>query len=179
MAGRNAIPLSVQEQNRRVHRSNAEKAARAEAEAAIDVPFRDVKPPKYLTDKKLKRKFRELAKMLQGVNEQLCTQLDVDTLARYVMVEADYLYYQKELDRLKSLKVSLRDDFFDDEDNSTKDDIGASIERYERLKNTAFKQVEQLSSKLLLEPAARARAALAKQEEPKENSFAEFAAGGR
>lgn len=161
VAGRNAIPLSVQEQNRRVHRSNAEKEARAEAEASIEVQYLDVQPPAFLDTKAKKSKFTKLATMLQGVNEQLCTELDTDTLARYVSVEADYVYYQKELNRAKKEKQL-------DE-----------IDRYERLKNTAFKQVEQLSSKLLLEPAARARAALAKQEEPKENAFAEFAAGGR
>ena len=162
MAGRKAIPIAVQAQNRsdgRVHRSNAEKDARAEAEEAIEVPFTDVQPPEYLTDKKLRRKFRDLARMLQGVNEQLCTELDTDTLARYVMVEADYLFYQDSLNEAKEEK-----------------DIDA-IDRYERLKNVAFKQVEQLSSKLLLEPAARARAALVKQEAPKENAFAEFNGG--
>jgi len=159
VAGRKSVPLSVQEQHRRVHRSNAEKEARAEAEASIEVQYLDVQPPSFLNTKAKKDKFMSLAEMLQSVNEQLCTELDTDTLARYVSVESDYVYYQKELNRAKREKKL-------DE-----------IDRFERLKNTAFKQVETLSSKLLLEPAARARAAMVKQEAPKENAFAEFAGG--
>lgn len=162
MAGRRKIPINVQEQYRDVHRSNAEKEARAEMEAAIDVPFTDIKPPRYLTDKKLRKKFRGIASMLQSVSEQLCTELDADTLARYVMVESDYRFYQSKV-------VELQNE---------PDSDSAELERYERLKNTAFKQVESLSSKLLLEPASRARAALAKQEAPKENKFARFDASG-
>lgn len=165
MAGRNRIPLAVQEQYRDVKRSNAEKEARAEMEASVHVSALDVKPPEYLTDKKKQKRFNELAKMLQEVSDQLCTELDADALAAYVDAQANYEFNQKLVDAYHSVP----EDEFDT----------AELERRERIRNAAQSKADKLRSDLLLEPASRARTAIAKQEAPKDNPFAKFTASER
>lgn len=161
--GRKAVPVRVQEQYRDMHRSNAELEARREAEASIQVSATDVKPPKYMTDKKKRKRFRELATMLQEVDAQLCTELDVDALAAYVDAQFNYEFNQR-----------LVDEMHLEEDVDT-----TELERRERIRNAAQAKADKLRTDLLLEPASRARTALVKKEEPKENPFTKFTAPDR
>lgn len=169
--GRPRKPLSAQESKRRVHRSNAEKAERAESEGAITAPFVDVKPPPYLTTKKQKDEFQDIAGMLHAVDEQLFTELDVDVLARYIVAKGQYVECTKllnseirkcksadELERPLSIQVS---------------------ERLQRMQNTAFSQCQSCASALGLTVSSRLKLDLKKQPEaPKENRFSRFAGDG-
>ncbi len=73
------------------HLTKAEIEERQEGE--LDVPFLDVKPPEYLTGEKQIEKFNYIADMLLKL--EIFTELDVDTLARYIMSEQLYLQYTK------------------------------------------------------------------------------------
>ncbi len=157
--GRNAIPLSVQSQCRRIHRSNAEIEARASAESSIKVSATEVSPPKYLKFKALKDRFNELASMLKEVDDQLCTALDADALAAYVDAQDNYEHCQKLVYEITRSKNPVDT---------------AELERRERMRNAAQAKCDALRAVLLLDPASRARAAVAKTEEPKENAFARF-----
>lgn len=78
------------------HLTKAEIEERKSGE--LDVPFRDVKPPDYLTGEKQLEKFNYIADMLLSLN--IFTELDVDCLARYIMSEQLYLQYTNLLVKL-------------------------------------------------------------------------------
>lgn len=160
MAGRKRIPVAVQSQYRDMHRSNEEIEQRLEAENAIRVTCTTVKPPAYMKDPEKKKRFRKIAKMLQEVSDQLCTTLDTEALAAYVDAQANYEFAQQLIDEYQKQEIELID--------------SVEFERLERIRNSAQEKADKLRSVLLLEPASRARAAIAKQEKPKENKFAKF-----
>ena len=165
--GRKAIPINVQQQYRDVKRSNAEIQARMEAESSIQVTSLDVKPPAYMTDKAKRKRFTELATMLQEVDEQLCTELDVDALAAYVDAQFNYEFNQGLVEEYQALLS----------EHSGEEVNTGELERRERIRNAAQTKADKLRTDLLLEPAARARAALPKKEETKSNPFSAFTAG--
>lgn len=160
--GRKPKPMAVQEQKRRVHRSNAEKAERRERESQVQVPATDVCPPSYLRSKRDRERFDEIAGLLKATDEQLCTRLDEDTLARYVLSEDMYVRYTRMLDKETKKKEA---------DRSVE-----AIERLQRVQNVAWNQVTQGASLMGLNVSSRLRFDLRKPpEEPKENKFAKFA----
>ena len=63
----------------------------------LNVPFIDVKPPKYL-NRTQKTKFKDIADKLLALN--IMTELDVDCLARYILAQDLYLQYTKELNAI-------------------------------------------------------------------------------
>lgn len=168
MDGRHTVPVEVQSAYRRVHRSRAELEERREAEASVRVQATTVKPPKYMKDTKKRTRFRNLAKMLQEVNEQLCTTLDVDALAAYVDAQTNYEYDQQLVEEYQARRTAVDDEKW----------CYAELERLERIRNAAQAKADKLRSDLLLEPASRARAMMPKQEAPKVNKFAQFEDGG-
>ena len=144
-SGRKAKPLAVQESKRRVHISNAEKEARRAREAAIGGTTDHMAP-------------------LRAASEQLCTDLDVDAVARYVIEEDEYI----------AASAALRKARRDKEDLKT-------IESMQRLKNAAFKCVDTSAKSIGLTVDARLRFDLREPEQDKpENRFARFqTANGR
>lgn len=161
-AGRPRKPIVLQEQKRRVHRSNAEKGERAKSERAMIVPFTDVSPPSYLTTKKQKTEFCDIASMLHSVSDQLMTELDVDVLARYIIAKDNYLEFTK------LLKAELR--------KSGSDGFEVSrAERIQRMQNTAFNQAQSCASSLGLTVSSRLKLDVErKEDEPKQNRFSKF-----
>lgn len=97
-------------------------------------------------------------------NKQLCTDLDVDAVARYVIEEDEYI----------AASAALRKARRDKEDLKT-------IESMQRLKNAAFKCVDTSAKSIGLTVDARLRFDLREPEQDKpENRFARFqAANGR
>ena len=111
--------------------------------------------PDYLeTDAELDR-FEEIRDLLTSVDEQLCTALDADQLARYVMSEAVFVDYTK------ALRKALRDNDF------------TSTKELQRQQDVAFRQVQTCASALGLNVSSRLRFDLRKQEAPKRNKFAD------
>lgn len=111
--------------------------------------------PDYLdTDAEIHR-FYEIRDLLTSVDEQLCTALDADQLARYVMSEAVFVEYTK------ALRRALRDK--DAERSKT----------LQRQQDIAFKQVQTCAAALGLNVSSRLKFDLRKQEPPKRNKFAD------
>lgn len=162
--GQKPKPLSVQESKRRVHISNAEKEARRAREAAIAGTSDNMGPPRYLTTQKLKRRYSEIVSLLRAASEQLCTDLDVDAVARYVLEEDEYIAANVALRKARREKAELK-----------------TIEAMQKLKNAAFKCVDTSAKSIGLTVDARLRFDLREPEQDKpENRFARFqAAGGR
>lgn len=117
------------------HLTKAEIAERQEGE--IEVPFLDVKPPEYLTGKKQIEKFNYLAEMLLALN--IFTELDVDSLARYIMSEQLYLQYT-------NLLISL-----------IKSKDYEQMGKIQGLQDRAFRQCHQCARSLGLTITDRAR----------------------
>lgn len=86
MAGRRQ-PVAVLEANGRKHLTEAEKDARRDAELRVP-PAEKIKPPKWLP-KELRREFRTLGEQLRAVG--LYTDLDADTLGRYLIAHREWL----------------------------------------------------------------------------------------
>ncbi len=66
----------------------------------LNVPFVDVKPPKYL-NRTQKTKFKDIAEKLLALN--IMTELDVDCLARYIQAHDLYLVYTEKINQLLEL----------------------------------------------------------------------------
>lgn len=150
-------PIAVREANgRKMHRSNAELADRAEREAAIGGTSDNLEPPGYLTTKELRASFRRVVALLRGCSESLCTDMDVDAVARYCLEEQEYLAASRALRRERAKKDA---------------DIRA-ISELQRLKNNAFKTVDQSARTIGLTVDARLRFDL-REPEVRSNRFKE------
>ena len=77
------------------HISKAEIEARRAQE--IQVPFKEIKPPKYLNAKQ-KKTFKELAGKLLAI--RIYTELDADALARYIIAQDLYISYTQAINEL-------------------------------------------------------------------------------
>jgi P27 family predicted phage terminase small subunit len=88
LAGRNRQPLAViQGKGRSNHLTKEEIARRKEHEERMRGNTDKVEPPEYLL-KKQKEEFEEIASEL--LNLGIMSNLDVDTLARYIVAKTEY-----------------------------------------------------------------------------------------
>ena len=71
----------------------------------VQVPFVDIVPPSYLKGKKRINEFRHYADMLVKVG--IFTELDVDTLAKYIIAKELYITYTKELEAVVSKNPAI------------------------------------------------------------------------
>ncbi len=90
--GRNAQPIALLRAKGKSHLTKAEIQQREEME--LKVPFTDVHPPEYMTEKQ-KQEFMEIAEMLLALN--VFTELDIDCLARYILERELYLAQHNEM----------------------------------------------------------------------------------
>lgn len=145
-------PLALIEAKGKKHLTKAEKAERAARE--IDVPFKEIKPPKYLNAKQ-KKTFKELAGKLLAI--RIYTELDADALARYIIAQDLYITYTEELN----------------------DQIGAGdimqLKELQNMQDKAFRQAQTSARDLGLTISSRCRLEVPVQEtETKVNKFATF-----
>lgn len=103
MAGRPREPVDLLVAKGKKHLSKDEIEQRKNEE--VDVPFVDVKPPKYLKGKKRINEFNHYAAMLVKIG--IFTELDVDVLAKYIIAKELYISYTNELEKVISKKVVL------------------------------------------------------------------------
>ena len=104
MAGRQKIPASIIEMRGKSHLSKEEIRKRKEEEIKVD--SNKVKAPSYLPPD-LKREFNKIAKDLLEVG--LITNLDVDTLARYVQSKKLYLELTNKLLENPNIMIEEKD----------------------------------------------------------------------
>lgn len=144
-------PIELQVLEGKSHRTKAEIEQRRKEELSNDqIPFKDVTAPEYLSES-MKKEFDEIAEKLIALN--LITELDEDTLGRYLISKQQYLMYTKKLNN------ALKRDDIDD------------IETFNRLQDRAYKQCRLGASDLGLTITSRCKLALPNVEPPKENKF--------
>lgn len=150
--GRNKEPIDLIVAKGKKHLSKAEIQERKEKE--LDVPFKNIIIPEYLSDKQ-KEKFREIASKLLVIN--IYTELDIDVLARYILAQDLYLLYTSKISKIiKKGDVDL-------------------LEKYQRMQDKAFSQAQSCARELGLTISSRCRIEVPyKEPETKRNKFDKF-----
>lgn len=134
--GRVREPVAVIKAKGTYHMGKAELQRREEAE--LKVPFTDnTQPPDYLSGKREREEFDYWAEKLKALG--IFTDLDVDTLARYILSKALYLQYTSMLPKL------------------IKQGDAKEVGKFQRLQDTAFKQCRQCANDLGLTVTSRCR----------------------
>lgn len=120
----------------------------------IQVPFTDIKPPRYLNTKQ-KKTFKDLAGKLLAI--KIYTELDADALARYIIAQDLYISYTEAINELieKGNLVLLKE--------------------VQNMQDKAFRQAQSSARDLGLTISSRCRLEVpVKEEAPKQNKFAVF-----
>lgn len=138
------------------HFSQAEIEERRAKE--IQVPFKEIKPPKYLNAKQ-KKTFKDIAGKLLAI--KIYTELDADALARYIIAQDLYISYTQAINELieKGNLVLLKE--------------------IQNMQDKAFRQAQSSARDLGLTISSRCRLEVpVKEEEPKQNKFKKFEKAG-
>lgn len=154
-------PTDVIEANGRKHLSRAEAAERRRGEAKVDHP-KTAKPPKWLPES-LKKDFRALGKRLIAAG--LYTDLDADTLGRYLVAQHQWLIATQQAE----IALATRPP-----DRERADAWGRVQERY-------FKQARNCANDMGLTVTSRCRLVVpesAKQQGEEDNPFFRLIQGG-
>jgi len=149
-------PLALIEAKGKKHLTLAEKAEREARE--IQVPFKEIKPPKYLNAKQ-KKTFKDIAGKLLAI--KIYTELDADALARYIIAQDLYISYTQAINELieKGNLVLLKE--------------------IQNMQDKAFRQAQSSARDLGLTISSRCRLEVpVKEEAPKQNKFKKFEKAG-
>ena len=155
-------PTDVIVANGRKHLSRAEEAERRRREPKVDKP-RTARPPKWLPEA-LKADFRALGKRLIAAG--LYTDLDADTLGRYLVAQHQWLIATREAEAALGA--------------SPPDQEGADA--WGRLQDRYFKQARSCANDMGLSVTSRCRLVVpegAKQSGEEDNPFLRLMQGGR
>ncbi len=174
MAGQRQ-PIALVEKKGRKHLTKAEieKRKNSEVKAKND----NVKPPTYL-DKKLKSKFKKIAKELMELD--IISNLDCDALARLLIVEDDFLKITEQIKQTDMMieTIEIKDQEIDGEIKKVDVKILTVNEEYNKLqimRDRCWKQVRQGAADFGLTISSRCRLVVPKVEETKENRFLKHA----
>lgn len=148
MRGRPRQPIDLIVAKGRKNLSKAEIEQRRAEE--LKVPFKDIQPPSYLP-RSLKEEFDQIADQLLALN--IMTELDEDTLARYLLAKQQYLQLTLQLNKAMS-----------------EQDID-KMSKLQNMQDKAFKQCRSGASDLGLTITSRARLVVPQAEVPRENKF--------
>lgn len=142
-------PLQLIQAKGNSHLTKKQIEQREKEELKVD-GLNNVTAPEYLNDK-LVKEFYTIAEKLISLN--IMTELDEDTLARYLLSKQQYLQYTVLLTRASA--------------NNNIDDM----ERLSRLQDKAFKQCRSGAADLGLTISSRCKLVIPKAEPPKQNKF--------
>ena len=148
MRGRPRQPIDLVVAKGKKNLTKAEIEQRRAEE--LKVPFTDVQPPSYLNES-LKEEFNEIAEQLLEL--KIMTELDEDTLARYLIAKQQYLQITSQLN-----KAMAQQDL-------------ESMVKLQNMQDKAFKQCRSGASDLGLTITSRARLVVPQTEAPKQNKF--------
>ena len=169
MAGKRQ-PTDVVLANGRKHLSRAEEAERRAGEVKIS-PAKTAKPPKWLPET-LKKDFRAIGKRL--IASGLYTELDADTLGRYLVAQHQWLIATAEVEKALSQKDPETGQIRKKRDLAAADSWGKIQERY-------FKQARNCANDMGLTVTSRCRLAVpdtGKQATEDSNPMLELIRGG-
>jgi len=123
VAGRKREPTSVVIAKGKKHLTKKEIEERQAQE--LDVPFKDVQAPKYLTAAQ-KKEFDSIAEKLCAL--EIFTELDCDLLAQYIIAKTLYLKYSEQIKKIVDKANAVHK-------WSAIDEIAEDVEDAEDLKN--------------------------------------------
>ena len=170
MAGKRQ-PTDVVIANGRKHLSKAEEAERRAGEVKVS-PAKTAKPPKWLPET-LKKDFRAIGKRL--IASGLYTELDADTLGRYLVAQHQWLIATAEVEKALSQKDPETGQIRKKRDLAAADSWGKIQERY-------FKQARNCANDMGLTVTSRCRLVVpdtGKQASEDSNPMLELIQGGR
>lgn len=158
MAGKRQ-PTDVVIANGRKHLSKTEEAERRAGEVKVS-PAKTAKPPKWLPEK-LRKDFRAVGKRLIAAG--LYTDLDADTLARYLIAQSEYLMATSHVHKAYQER--------DPEE----------VEDWSRIQDRHFKQARNCANDLGLTVTSRCRLVVpeSRQETEDSNPLLQLIQGGR
>lgn len=145
MAGKRQ-PTDVVIANGRKHLSKTEEAERRAGEVKVS-PAKTAKPPKWLPET-LKKDFRAIGKRL--IASGLYTELDADTLGRYLVAQHQWLIATAEVEKALSQKDPETGQIRKKRDLAAADSWGKIQERY-------FKQARNCANDMGLTVTSRCR----------------------
>lgn len=147
-------PIALVQAKGAKHLTKSEIAKREAEELNVPIPT-VVKPPDYIADApKLVEEFNEIAEKLLAL--KILTELDADSLARYLLAKQNYLQYTSLLNSaIRKNKV-------------------AEMATIQTMQDKAFKQVRAAASDLGLTISSRCRLVVPQAPEPKTNKFSRF-----
>ena len=169
MAGKRQ-PTDVVIANGRKHLSKAEEAERRAGEVKVS-PAKTAKPPKWLPET-LKKDFRVIGKRL--IASGLYTELDADTLGRYLVAQHQWLIATAEVEKALSQKDPETGQIRKKRDLAAADSWGKIQERY-------FKQARNCANDMGLTVTSRCRLVVpdtGKQATEDSNPMLELIRGG-
>lgn len=149
-------PVELLQAKGKKHLTKEEIANRKAGE--VQVPFTDIKPPKYLSTKQ-KKVFKDLAAKLQAI--KIYTELDADALGRYIIAQDLYVAYTEAInDLLEKGNLVL-------------------LKEVQNMQDKAFRQAQSSARELGLTISSRCRLEVpVAKEEPTANKFAVFSNPG-
>lgn len=150
MRGRPKLPANIIELRGKSNISKAELERRKAEE--LYVPYTNVTPPDYLPEE-LVDEFNHIAKMLLDL--KIMTELDEDTLARYLLSKKQYLELTAQLD-----KAMAEEDIY-------------TMTKLQNMQDKAFKQCRSGASDLGLTITSRVRLVVPQAAQPPKNKFVE------
>ena len=170
MAGRTRQPVDVIKAKGKKHLSQKEYDERKAQE--LDVPFKDVSAPAYLTAEQ-KKEFDAIAEKLLALG--IFTELDVDILAQYIIAKTLYLKYSKQIKKIVDSEKTVHkwaaiDELAEDCEGA--EDLKALLEKILRrqrgddvtvimnLQDKAFKQCVTCAKELGLTVTSRLKLAI-------------------
>lgn len=169
MAGKRQ-PTDVVIANGRKHLSKTEEAERRAGEVKVS-PAKTAKPPKWLPET-LKKDFRAIGKRLIAAG--LYTELDADTLGRYLVAQHQWLIATAEVEKALSQKDPETGQIRKKRDLAAADSWGKIQERY-------FKQARNCANDMGLTVTSRCRLVVpdtGKQATEDSNPMLELIRGG-
>ena len=170
MAGKRQ-PTDVVLANGRKHLSKTEEAERRAGEVKVS-PAKTAKPPKWLPET-LKKDFRAIGKRLIAAG--LYTELDADTLGRYLVAQDQWLIATAEVEKALSQKDPETGQIRKKRDLAAADSWGKIQERY-------FKQARNCANDMGLTVTSRCRLVVPesnRQATEDNNPFLEVIRGGK
>lgn len=147
-------PIALVQAKGAKHLTKSEIARREAEELDVPIPA-TVKPPDYIADApKLVEEFNDIAEKLIAL--KILTELDADSLARYLLAKQNYLQYTSLLNSaIRKNKV-------------------AEMAAIQTMQDKAFKQVRAAASDLGLTISSRCRLVVPQAPAPKTNKFSRF-----
>lgn len=171
MAGRNKQPLHViMGKGRSNHITKDEAKKRLEHEEKMRGPTENIKPPTYLTAVQ-KREFNEIAEKLVALN--IFSELDIDSLARYLDSKFQYVQLVKELKKVKPTEVI-------EQENGKKITIAnEDYPKLQRTKNALFTECRSAAADLGLTITSRLKLVIPEPPEKEHRTEAQKRFGDR